>query len=70
MSKLTGTVKFFKNDKGFGFIAPDGGSDDVFVHISDLQAAGYSGISKGDKVEFERVENRGRMKATSIKIIS
>jgi len=70
MSKLIGTVKFFKNDKGFGFVAPDDGTADVFVHISDLQEAGYDGLSKGDKVEFERVESRGRIKAKAIKIIS
>lgn len=65
-----GTVKFFKNDKGYGFIAPDDGSDDVFVHISDLKDAGYTELNKGDKVQFERVENRGRTKASQITIIS
>ena len=68
MNKLTGTVKFFKKDKGFGFISPDDGGDDVFIHITDLKSAGYDGIAKGDIVEFEKIENRGRFKAANIKI--
>lgn len=69
-TKLTGTVKFFKKDKGFGFIEINGGGDDVFVHISDVQDAHYDSLAKGDKVEFEKTENRGRFKATNIKIIN
>lgn len=70
MSKLNGVVKFFKKDKGFGFIEPVGGGADVFVHISDLQDAGYDGLAKGDKVAFEKTESRGRIKATGIKILN
>lgn len=70
MSKLKGTVNFFKKDKGFGFIEVEGGGDDVFVHISDVQDAHYDSLAKGDKVEFIKTENRGRFKATAIKIIN
>jgi CspA family cold shock protein len=70
MSKLIGTVKFFKKDKGFGFIEIDKGHGDVFVHITDVQAAGYDGLAQNDRVEFEKVESKGRFKATNIKIIN
>lgn len=49
----TGTVKFFNNDKGFGFIKPDGGAKDVFVHISAVQASGMSELAEGQKVTFD-----------------
>ena len=53
----TGTVKFFNTTKGFGFIAPDGGGDDVFIHITALQRAGLAGLNEGDKVEFNTAVN-------------
>jgi len=49
----TGTVKWFNAEKGFGFIAPDGGGDDVFVHFSAIQSSGYKSLDEGQKVEFE-----------------
>ena len=49
----TGTVKWFNPEKGFGFIAPDGGGDDLFVHHSEIQTEGYASLDEGQKVEFE-----------------
>ena len=49
----TGTVKFFNTEKGFGFIAPDDGGKDVFVHISAVQQSGLDGLDEGQKVSFE-----------------
>ena len=51
--RQTGTVKFFNSSKGFGFITPEGGSKDVFVHVSALQAAGISHLADGQQVSFE-----------------
>lgn len=48
-----GTVKFYNEQKGFGFIQPDGGGKDVFVHVSALERAGMSGLSEGQKVIFD-----------------
>lgn len=63
----TGTVKWFNSTKGYGFIAPDEGSNDVFVHISAVQAAGMQSLDEGQKVEFEVEENRGKKSATDLK---
>ncbi|WP_409434076.1 cold-shock protein [Litorimonas sp. RW-G-Af-16] len=52
-----GTVKFFNTTKGFGFIAAEDGSGDVFVHITALQKAGLAGLNEGDKVEFNTAIN-------------
>ena len=49
----TGTVKWFNSGKGFGFIAPDDGGKDLFVHHSDIQANGYASLDEGQKVEFD-----------------
>ena len=49
----TGTVKWFNADKGFGFIAPDDGGKDLFVHHSDIKASGYATLDEGQKVEFD-----------------
>lgn len=64
----SGTVKFFNTTKGFGFIAPDDGGKDVFVHISALERAGLSRLADGQKVSFELERDRqGRDAATNIK---
>jgi CspA family cold shock protein len=65
-----GTVKWFNAQKGFGFIQPDDGSKDVFVHISAVERAGLSGLSEGQKVSFdlERGE-RGRTSAINLKSV-
>lgn len=56
----TGTVKWFNTTKGFGFITPDGGDKDAFVHISEVQRCGLAGLSDGQRVSFEiRQEPRG-----------
>jgi CspA family cold shock protein len=63
----TGTVKWFNTTKGFGFIAPDGGRKDVFVHISALERAGLSTLADGAKVTFDVEAGRdGRESATNI----
>ena len=54
----SGTVKFFNADKGFGFIAPDNGGADVFVHVTALERAGIRGLNEGDLVSFEVEEAR------------
>ncbi|MCA6108938.1 cold-shock protein [Bradyrhizobium cenepequi] len=54
----TGTVKWFNNQKGFGFIQPDQGNQDVFVHISAVERAGLSTLNEGQKVSFEVVADR------------
>jgi cold shock protein len=53
-----GTVKFYNSQKGFGFIQPDGGGKDVFVHATALERAGMSGLSEGQKVSFDTEEDR------------
>ena len=54
----TGTVKWFNSQKGFGFIQPDDGGKDVFVHISAIERAGLNGLTEGQKVSFEVVADR------------
>jgi cold shock protein len=65
----TGTVKFFNTDRGFGFITPEGGGPDVFVHISALEAVGIRSVSEGDRLSFDAVmdQRRGKTNAQNIK---
>ena len=64
----TGTVKWFNATKGYGFIQPDGGGKDVFVHISAVEKAGYTGLAEGAKVSFDVVSNRGKESAENLKV--
>jgi CspA family cold shock protein len=64
----TGTVKWFNATKGYGFIAPDGGGKDVFVHISAVEKAGFSSLVEGAKVTFDIVPNRGKESAENLKV--
>jgi CspA family cold shock protein len=61
----TGTVKWFNSDKGYGFIAPDNGGPDVFVHVSAVQRAGLNGLSDGQKVSFEITQDRRSGKSSA-----
>ena len=64
----TGTVKFFNSMRGFGFIAPDDGSKDVFVHISAVQRAGLETLSEKQKISFDVEKgNNGKVSATNLK---
>lgn len=65
-----GTVKFFNKMKGFGFITPDGGGTDAFVHISAVEAAGLSGLDQDQRVSYElEPDRRGRESASNLKMI-
>ena len=66
----TGTVKWFNATKGFGFIQPDDGSKDVFVHVSAVQGAGLSTLNEGQKVQFELVKGKdGKTSAENLKAV-
>jgi cold shock protein len=63
-----GTVKWFNPAKGYGFIQPQGGGKDVFVHISAVERAGLQSLNDGQVVEYELVENRGKTAAENLKV--
>ena len=63
-----GTVKFFNTAKGYGFISPEGGGKDVFVHISAVERAGLSSLNEGQTVQYEIVSNRGKESAENLKV--
>ena len=71
MSAITGTVKFFNTTKGYGFISPENGEKDAFVHISAVQRSGLQGLYEGDKVSFELQTGRdGKVSATELTLLS
>ena len=66
---FAGTVKWFNRKRGFGFIEPDGGGDDAFVHISAVEQSGLTSLDEGQKVDYELAEGRnGKMAAQNISI--
>jgi CspA family cold shock protein len=64
----TGIVKWFNPTKGYGFIQPDNGGKDAFVHISAVEKAGLSSLSEGAKVSYEEKENRGKSSAENLRV--
>jgi len=67
---IQGTVKFFNTTKGFGFIQPDDGSKDAFVHVTALERAGISSLSEGQKVSYELEKGRdGKVSATNLSLL-
>ncbi len=66
----TGTVKWFNATKGFGFIAPEGGGEDLFVHHSQIQVSGYRELTEGQRVEFEVTQGQKGLQASSVKPLS
>jgi CspA family cold shock protein len=65
-----GTVKWFNADKGFGFIAPEDGSADVFAHFKAINAAGFRSLNEGDRVEFETQQGPKGLQAANITVIN
>ena len=65
----TGSVKWFNPSKGYGFIAPDDGSKDIFVHISALETSGIKSLSENQKVTYDEARNRDRISAGNIKLV-
>jgi len=66
---INGTVKFYNSTKGFGFIQPDDGSKDAFVHVSAIERAGLSGLAEGQKVSYDLEQGRdGRLSATNLAV--
>ncbi len=64
----TGTVKWFNSLKGYGFIQPQAGGKDVFVHISAVERAGLSGLNEGQVVEYEEVADKGKTSAQNLQV--
>ena len=64
----TGKIKWFDAKKGFGFISPDDGGKDAFLHVSALQAANIQSVNDGQAVEYELTEQRGKMAASNIQL--
>ena len=68
LAMATGIVKWFNPTKGYGFIQPQGGGKDVFVHISAVERAGLSTLNEGQQVQYEEVANKGKTSAENLKV--
>lgn len=66
---LRGTVKWFNNAKGFGFIGPEDGSKDIFVHYSAIQSEGYKTLHEGQRVEYEIAQGEKGLQAANVKLL-
>ena len=70
MGSITGTVKFFNTTKGFGFISPEGGGKDAFVHVSAVERSGLNGLYEGDKVTYDLESGRdGKESAANLTLL-
>ena len=68
--RVTGTVKWFNDTKGYGFISPDDGGDDLFAHFSEIQAEGFKTLQDGQKVSFDVTQGKKGLQAANIKPVS
>ena len=66
---MTGTVKFFNGERGYGFIKPDDGGRDVFVHITAVERAGIGRLNEGQKIGYELMTERGKTNAGNLKLL-
>jgi CspA family cold shock protein len=67
MTTQTGTVKWFNQDKGFGFIAPDDGSKDLFAHFSQIKGEGFKTLTENQRVQFETMQGQKGLQASNIR---
>ena len=67
---LTGKVKWFNSQKGYGFISSDTGTKDIFVHISAIEKSGISSLNENDKVSYDEARNNGKISAANIKLLN
>jgi len=69
METQTGKVKWFNRTKGYGFVEPDDGSKDVFVHVSEIEKQGISDLEENQKISYKTEKNKGKLSAIDIKIV-
>lgn len=69
-NRSTGTVKWFNPDKGYGFITPEKGGGDVFVHVSAVEQAGFTTLKEGEKFSYELVSSKGKTSAGALQRVS